>query len=566
MGEHGSGRAWSESPAGGSLELAPWGAPRPAPPGGAFTGGEDKAGLACEFPGSITEVIASGGPPRATGYTTQAIFSSITVPAALATTLCPDMIQRSCPDAWTRTVLSRTEGPMKARIPVLVVLLLPTVALGDDPGLVVVIGEEPTPLQLDLPALSPYKFAYDPTRLSLWDTVTKDNLIPPDAEYTAPTLAGDFEPDCDVDLDDFADFQICFTGTGGGPVAPGCDPFDFEPDTDVDLTDFTVFQDNISGPQCGTVSIVVFVEGLTPSVVLGDATIDLLTDPDGNGTFDVHDTQAVTVVSIDISPPSGPPGTPLTVTMQPAIAPIVFDSTTTADWEGVYQPPLGPPTALFQIAYDSDQFRESSPSEAILIVGDGTVTNAPDFEDLEGPGTTPGTFTFNLIGLTVRRSFTFAPEMSESSAWYSISYQDTSTEPGPPVLGEELDTLNMMDLSGDPDPLNPVEEVLLSAFAFHLAAVLRIDENTTSVSEAPDTLSVDLISYDTGGLELDRLEDLVVSRVAGDDGDPAHIVYHSQLDRPIILVDVALDEGSYPDVLLLQAESDGSAVVVAAAN
>ncbi|HUU82904.1 MAG TPA: hypothetical protein VM243_05305 [Phycisphaerae bacterium] len=456
---------------------------------------------------------------------------------------------------------------MKTHLLIVVIAVFsPSILLADDPGLVVVVGEEPAPLQLALPALSPYKFAYDPMRISLWDTVAKDNLIPPNTEYTAPTLAGDSEPDCDVDLDDFADFQICFTGTAGGPVGPACAPFDFESDTDVDLIDYTVFENNVSGPQCGTVSLSAFVEGLIPSAALGDVTIDLLTDPDGDGTFDLQETQAVTVISIDVSPVSGPPGTPLTVTLQPAIAPIAFDAATTGDWEGVYQPPLGPPTAPFQTAYDAAQFRESSGSQAILIVGDGSTTNAPDFANLDGPGTTPGIFTFHLAGHSLGRTFTFAPEMGASSAWHSITYDDTSTDTGPPLLGAELDTLNLMELSSDPDPLNPVEGVLLSAYAFHLVAVARIEENAATVAEAPDTIDVDLVSYDSAGLELDSVAGLVLAKVAGDDGDPDRIIYHSDLDTPIIMVDVALNKDNYPSVVLLQTESGGSAVVVAATD
>jgi hypothetical protein len=58
---------------------------------------------------------------------------------------------------------------------------------------------------------------------------------------------GDGDGDGDVDLVDFNDFQICFSGPGGG-IGPGCEPFDFDCDGDVDLVDFNEFQIGFTGP------------------------------------------------------------------------------------------------------------------------------------------------------------------------------------------------------------------------------------------------------------------------------------------------------------------------------
>jgi hypothetical protein len=53
---------------------------------------------------------------------------------------------------------------------------------------------------------------------------------------------GDLDNDNDVDLVDFAAFQLCFTGSGGGPVSGSCLCADFDADGDVDLVDFAGFQ------------------------------------------------------------------------------------------------------------------------------------------------------------------------------------------------------------------------------------------------------------------------------------------------------------------------------------
>jgi len=62
----------------------------------------------------------------------------------------------------------------------------------------------------------------------------------------------DADGDGDVDQDDFARFQICFTGNSGDPLGTyppqNCECFDTDGDGDVDGADFTAFQNCASGP------------------------------------------------------------------------------------------------------------------------------------------------------------------------------------------------------------------------------------------------------------------------------------------------------------------------------
>jgi len=61
----------------------------------------------------------------------------------------------------------------------------------------------------------------------------------------------DVDKDGDVDQDDFAMFQVCYTGGGSGgvPSEPSyCQCFDRDNDDDIDSDDFTVFQDCATGP------------------------------------------------------------------------------------------------------------------------------------------------------------------------------------------------------------------------------------------------------------------------------------------------------------------------------
>lgn len=60
-----------------------------------------------------------------------------------------------------------------------------SMALGGDPGLAVVIGEGPEQTVFLVPELSRYKFTYDPSRISLWDS----GIAPPGTCLDVPSPA-----------------------------------------------------------------------------------------------------------------------------------------------------------------------------------------------------------------------------------------------------------------------------------------------------------------------------------------------------------------------------------------
>jgi hypothetical protein len=58
----------------------------------------------------------------------------------------------------------------------------------------------------------------------------------------------DFDGDSDVDVGDFARFQVCFSGANGTLPDPSCAEADADADLDVDVADFAKFQLCFSGP------------------------------------------------------------------------------------------------------------------------------------------------------------------------------------------------------------------------------------------------------------------------------------------------------------------------------
>ena len=64
---------------------------------------------------------------------------------------------------------------------------------------------------------------------------------------TAEPVPGDYNHDGEVDLNDFAYFDGCMTGPENGPAPAECEAFYFDADDDVDLADFAAFQMAIAG-------------------------------------------------------------------------------------------------------------------------------------------------------------------------------------------------------------------------------------------------------------------------------------------------------------------------------
>jgi len=346
----------------------------------------------------------------------------------------------------------------------------------------------------------------------------------------------------------FADFQLTYPATvriwrfaTRGDLA-----------TDVVPSGVTQEYDVAAGP------LTLWVEGLSPSATMADTRIVADADTDDDGIFDQSDAVRCTVFSLTGSPTSGPIGTEVVWTLDPAIAPVAFDAGTAAEWDGYYQPALGDPSNQFTVTYAPSQFRESSASEAAVVVGDGSGVPTIPIEGAE-PGTFLGHFTIVLAEFEVRRAFSFSVPASAID-WYRVEYPEDEIGylDEPPVLSAApVDQLLVYEV-----PVGgAVPEFLELAYSFHTACVLLLAENGPTLAEAPAAFVVDLITFDSNNVEVDRISDVVLTR-ASDDGDPSHLTYHSDLATPIVFVDQALDPGMFPNLLLLVAPEGGQVIAI----
>jgi len=426
----------------------------------------------------------------------------------------------------------------------------------NDPGTIVVVGGNLQPLQFSLPSGVSYRVNYNTGRLALWFDVGQTMPVTPNVTYQAPVVFahGDMNANGRIDGADIQLFVDVFTGANTDPdkVARA----DFDQNSVINSADTGLFVSALlSGAVVPPTTLTFYGQGLAASAALCDTPVDVFADPEGDGTFALAETRETTVVGLTLTPSSGPVGTPVTAIISPAITPLTFTTSTTAEWSGVFQPIVGSPSAAFQMQYDASQVREQSASQAILIVGDGTLVNAPDFTTTRAPGSLVGTLTISFGSNVVGKPFSFAP--SPTGQWRKIDYLDDSISTGPPVLGMEPSNLEVMVISIEDNPNAQDEFVLLHAYGFHFAAVVEIEENATTAASSPATLSVDLVSYDPSDVEFHRLFNVTLTKVTND-GDPTKIVYTSDLAKPIILVDYPLDPTAFPNVYLLRMPAGGN--------
>ena len=359
--------------------------------------------------------------------------------------------------------------------------------------------------------------------------------------FTGPRLLnvpGDYDADGDFDLRDFAEFQVCFSGESAH--APGCEPFDVDEDGDVDTLDFEIIEPWFAGPHhlMLDVPITLYARGLAPSSLLGDKLIEVYVDGE------VVASQVVTVVQLTVIPTTVSYGTAMVAELEPTGGPLVFDEDTTASWAGDFQPSVGAPIPV-TIAYDADEVLERSDSQCVLVAGAGS-SDTP-LEAFLSDGELIGSFTFDLNGLLISASHDITVAEGPANI-YTIEYSPEMV----PSLGEPSDEINVF-----PAPV-PDEETMVFATAHHYCVVVPV-EKTPETLGGPMELTVQVMTLNADYSVIQDSFELTLTR---DDTDPDYIRYISDLEVPLFPINVDVDPTQYTEVWPFETVDDGVVVVV----
>jgi hypothetical protein len=155
--------------------------------------------------------------------------------------------------------------------------------------------------------------------------------------------------------------------------------------------------------------------------------------------------------------------------------------------------------------------------------------------------------------VTITKTATF--RLTEGGErWTSIVDEDGFQGPAIPAHGPAFPAyknLPILWVSILPEPTTPQAMSLEIAHWAHMALVYVMEENADSLALAPQSITVDIVNGIPFIFTLDRLDDVVLTRLA-DDGDPTSIVFSTPLSKPLVFTDLNLNNASYPQFDLLR--------------
>lgn len=440
-------------------------------------------------------------------------------------------------------VLPSSEGaPMNALLPWVVPVLL----CQSDPGTVVVVQGDLGVVTFELAGGTPYRLNYDTLPITAWFNRAQSQFAEPDITYIARSK-GDLNADGllnGLDIQGFVNILV------HGPFDPEAD---FTGDGLLSMADVPDFVEAILAPYPAD-GVVLYVQAGLASSTLGDAAIDLLTDPDMDEEFTVAQTEPVTVVEFIALPSGGVIGSAGECIMNPAIPPLAFDDNTTAVWEGEILV-SGGPGPMMSVTYNAEQVRVRSPDNGALILGDGMPSGPLSEETIVNSiNQSVGRITFDFNGIRVTTPeflYIHAPPQFRVN---ELEYDPHDPGGFEPNYGQSSTALRVLHV------IDPVDPQLDTFWFYHVALEVPVEENPDTIADAPQILFVDIVAHDASGEAIDSFEHVELTRF-DDDGDPFFINYRSDLVQPFIFVDAAVDKLEFPDLRILQVDTAGFVTV-----
>lgn len=268
--------------------------------------------------------------------------------------------------------------------------------------------------------------------------------------------------------------------------------------------------------------------------------------------------------AMNVSPASGSLGTVLTMTISSNPGGFAFDAATTAKWTGTFTPTGGSSTSQFSVSFSAAQVRESSATQALIILGDGTFSNAPSIEQLTSAGALDGQLIVTFGSGAVHYQCVSMQTVGDASGWRKIRYPRGFGGSQPPELWVDPIEIEVYMLSLLPNGSNPPEQQLQFATGFHFTPIVRVVKSSQTQASAPGSMLVDVVSRTGAGAEITRLQDVSLTLLPAST-DSSYLIY-ANLTRPLIMVDTPLNPVSYPNVHVLLGQAGGLAAVVPSIN
>lgn len=434
----------------------------------------------------------------------------------------------------------------------------------NDAGTIVVVGGDLKMLQFAVPGDVDYRLTYNTSRLALWFDVGATQSAPPNTTFQslpAQIEHGDMNLDGAVNGKDIQIFVDVFLGNNTNPVLIA--QADFDENSVLNSNDTALFANALLSGVTATSTVTVFTQGLSASAGLCDTPVNILTDEDENGIFVLAGTIETTVASLTASPTMGVLGTPVTLTITPAITPLIFNTTTTASWTGVYDPTAGPASSTFSMSYSTAQVREQTTATAVIVLGDGTPSSTPSPSGLTEPGTFVGVLTANFQGTLVAKPVQLT--ISDPPFLAHVVYADTSTMSGVAQRGNEITETPVLFANEDTMAAPSLAAVQAAGWA-HMVPVLFLEQNAFTTASAPATVSARVATFDAVDAVIAQTATLTLTRVPDPDGDPNHIIYAGDVNTPLVLLNVVVNPVNYPGFVVLFMPASAVDVRVIPAN
>jgi hypothetical protein len=185
----------------------------------------------------------------------------------------------------------------------------------------------------------------------------------------------------------------------------------------------------------------------------------------------------------------------------------------------------------------------------VQIEGTGIPGTGREFTGL--PGSAVSYLNVPLDTTLPERFWIYVSFSTDEAGWIIAGFPEIGDEAISDCFGGNSGDFCQICFNFDQNPANPQAAMWTQVFCHEPLSV-------STCPRLPGMMWVDVVSYDSKGAEVDRARAVRLLRVEGDDCDPAQMVFHNDLGKPIVFIDTPLaDPAAYTGVIPLFTVDDG---------